>query len=99
MIASDAGYALPRGCLGGLAEQQPAAAPLPLLGAQRASGAGRLAHEPCSRQSDAHHTACRIRAFRRFEYLTSPLHLSVEDARQTLEQAGWFTDTGSAVQL
>jgi integrase/recombinase XerD len=26
-------------------------------------------------------------------------HLSVEDARQTLEQAGWFTDSGSAVQL
>ena len=26
-------------------------------------------------------------------------HLSVEDARQSLEQAGWFADTGSAVQL
>ena len=30
-------------------------------------------------------------------------HLSVEDARQTLEKAGWFTDTAtdtaSAVQL
>ena len=26
-------------------------------------------------------------------------HLTVEDARGALEQAGWFTDTGSAVQL
>jgi integrase/recombinase XerD len=26
-------------------------------------------------------------------------HLSVEDARGALEQAGWFTDTGSAVRL
>ena len=26
-------------------------------------------------------------------------HLSVEDARQSLEQAGWFTHDGSAVQL
>src|SRR5947209_12737257 len=86
MIASDAGYALPRGCLGGLAEQQPAAAPLPLLGAQRASGAGRLAHEPCSRQSDAHHTACRIRAFRQFEYLTSPLRLFDTTVRAEYER-------------
>jgi hypothetical protein len=31
-----------------------AAAPLPLLGAQRASGAGRLAHEPCGRQKAMH---------------------------------------------
>jgi site-specific recombinase XerD len=26
-------------------------------------------------------------------------HLSVEDARHTMEQAGWFTHTATAVQL
>jgi len=31
-------------------------------------------------------------SFRQFQYLTSPFHLSVADARQVLEQAGWFTD-------
>jgi hypothetical protein len=50
MLPPDARYARQRGWLRWLAEQQPAAAPLPLLGAQRASGAGRLAHEPCGRQ-------------------------------------------------
>ncbi|MGH3233838.1 MAG: hypothetical protein ACRDOH_11390, partial [Streptosporangiaceae bacterium] len=29
--------------------------------------------------------------FRRFQYLTVPLHLTAEDARAALEKAGWFT--------
>jgi hypothetical protein len=28
--------------------------------------------------------------FRRFQYLTVPLHLKAEDARAALEKAGWF---------
>lgn len=31
------------------------------------------------------------RAFGQLEYPTSPLHLTVEDARNSLEAAGWFT--------
>jgi len=36
-------------------------------------------------------------AFRQLGYLTSPLHLTVDDARRALEAAGWFT--GREVQL
>jgi hypothetical protein len=32
--------------------------------------------------------------FRPFQYLTVPLHLTAEDARNALEAAGWFTGTG-----
>jgi hypothetical protein len=35
--------------------------------------------------------------FRQFQYLTVPLHLTVEDARKALEQAGRFT--GRQVRL
>ena len=35
--------------------------------------------------------------FGRLEYLPPPEHLTVEDARKTLEEAGWFT--GREVRL
>jgi hypothetical protein len=66
VIASDARYARQRGWLRWLAEQQRAAAPLPLLGAQRASGAGRLAYEPCGRQKAMHAARCAGPAFGQF---------------------------------
>jgi hypothetical protein len=89
-ISSDARSLRRKGCRVGVQTNSLAAAPLPLLGAlAHACGAGRLAYEPCGRQSEAGPGRAGP-AFRHFEYLTSPLHLTAEDARTALEKAGWF---------
>ena len=55
--------------------------------AERASGAGRLAHEPAGRQKRCMPRGVLDQVFGQFEYLTSPSHVSGDFMNTALRNA------------